>query len=87
MLKKLLELVHLVQTARHGHPPYRPWEGKKKWRRQAYGRYDRHGPPPGAGYGYGPHPGYGPPPDGHGRPRGLKGLILEAVLRRLFGHR
>jgi hypothetical protein len=81
MLKKLRKLVHLVQAARYGHPPHKPGKGKKKWRRHGYGRYDHYGPPPGAGYGY------GPPPYGHGRPRGLKGLILEAVLRRLFGHR
>lgn len=99
MLKKLLKLAHLVQAARHGHAHggYKPWKGKKKWKRHTYGQwggpYGHHpgyGPPP--GWGHDPGPGWGQPygyghPYGHGRPRGLKGLILEAVLRRLLGRR
>jgi hypothetical protein len=94
MLKKLMKLAYLVQAARrghgYGHGGYKPWKGKKKWKRHGYG----YGPPPGYGPGYehGPGPGYGHsyghgPGYGYGRPRGLKGIILEAVVRRLFGHR
>ena len=84
-MKKLLKLLALYQAARHGgghaagHRPYKPWKAAKKWKKQQR-RYHGHG------YGY-QHPrdpyGHGPyhhPP----RPRGVKGLILEAVLHRLL---
>jgi hypothetical protein len=83
MLKKLVKLVSLVQAVRHGHAygrtAYKPWKGKKRWKGYGYGPYDARGYHRPSGYGYGPH--------GHGRPRGLKGLILEAILRRLLKHR
>ena len=84
MLKKLVRLVSLVQAARHGHgrAAYKPWKGKK-WKRHTYGSsYESSsgsGHPAGYGHGYGPQ--------GHGRPHGLKRLLVEAVPRRLLGHR
>jgi hypothetical protein len=71
-VKKLLKLLALVQAARHGHAAYRAAGGRKPWKRK--GR--RH-------YPYGHH-GAGPGPYGRARPRGLKGVIVEAVLHRLL---
>lgn len=84
-MKKLLKLLAAVQTARHGHAgyAYKPWKGKK-WKGQKYGAYGPHGyPPHGSPYGHGP----AYPPHGYARPRGLKGMLLEAVLNRLLRKR
>jgi hypothetical protein len=70
-VKKLLKLLALVQTARHGRA-YHAAGARKPWKRK--GR--RHHP-----YGY--H-GMGPDPYGRARPRGLKGVIVEAILHRLL---
>jgi hypothetical protein len=82
-VKKLLKLLSLIQAARHEHPygagaAYQPFK-RKKWKRGE--RYRRHG----AGYGHPPYGhGSGYDPYGRPRPRGLKGMIVEAILRRLL---
>lgn len=95
MLKKILKLLSLYQAARHGHrygPAHKPWK-RKKWKGYKYGRYGGHGyppypPPPGYGLDSGPY-GYGAEhgPYGHSRPRGLKGAIIDAIVRKLLRHR
>jgi hypothetical protein len=84
MLKSLIRLLLDRQSGRYHHPshhgygshPYKPWKKGKKDRRG----YDWY-PDPRAGYGPGP---YGHPPHGYHRPRGIKGMILEAILHRLM---
>jgi hypothetical protein len=83
-VKKLLKLLSLVQAVRHGHPPYgagayQPFKGKKWKKRERYRRYGAYGGHPPHGYG---SSGYDP--YGHPRPRGLKGMIVEAILHRLL---
>ncbi len=86
-MKKLLKLFSLVQAVRHGGGyaarSYKPWKGKK-WKggrkHQAYGYQPHAAPPP--PYGYGPaHDPYG---QAHHRPRGIKGMLLEAIVHRLL---
>lgn len=86
MLKKFLKLLSLYQAARHGHrygSSYKPWK-RKKWKGYRHDRYGGYGHPP-----YPPPLGYGADygPYGYGRPRGLKGMIVDAIVRRLLGHR
>lgn len=72
-MKKLLKLAALVQAARRGTGPasYEPWQGKK-WKGRKH-------------QGYGPaHDPYGHGPYAHRRPRGLKGMLVEAIVSRLF---
>jgi hypothetical protein len=81
-LKKLLKLLALVQAVRHGRSyggvgAYEPFR-RKKWKKRDQRRYGAYGYPP-HGYGYGHDPYYGRP-----RPRGLKGMIVEAILHRLL---
>lgn len=78
MIEKIAKLVFALKG---GHPygphPTKPWKRKKLkghkhgWRRG----YDGDGPPPWPGYG---------PVHRPARPPGLKGMILEAILRRLW---
>lgn len=85
-MKKLLKLLSLYQAARHGRyhgPSYNPWKGKK-WKGR---EHERHG-----GYGYPPSPppygyGVGQGPYGHARARGLKGVVIDAIVRKLLKHR
>ncbi len=58
----------------HGWPGHGPQDG---WGGGPYG-----GPPPYDPRHYGPPPGYGPYP--HYRSRGIKGMIFDAILRRLM---
>jgi hypothetical protein len=86
MLKKILKLLSLYQAARHGHrygPSYKPWK-RRKWKGYKHDRYGSHGYPP-----YPPPPGYGLDhgPYGYGRPRGLKGAIIDAIVHKLLKHR
>ena len=79
MLKKLLKLLSLYQGTRHGHhrygSSYKPWK-QKKWRGHGY---PPHQPPHGYGYDHGPYD--------HTRPRGLKGVVIDAIVRKLLKHR
>lgn len=76
-MKNLLKFLALARAARHGRfHGHKPWKAKKWKKHRAYGYDPRYSHSP---YGHGPY-GYGPPP----RPRGLKGLILEAILHRLL---
>jgi hypothetical protein len=80
-VKKLLKLLALAQAARHGHAAYRAAGARKPWKHEKRkGRWHdpHHGHHP---YGY--H-GMGPGPYGRARPRGLKGVIVEAILHRLL---
>jgi hypothetical protein len=91
MLKKLLKLVSSYQATRHGHrygpsygsASYKPWK-RKKWKGHKPDRYGGYGHPP-----YPPPHGYGPDhgPYGYGRPRRLKGVIIDAIVQRLLRHR
>ena len=74
-MKKLLKLLALAQAARHGHAAYRAAGARKPWKRGKW-KGQWHHP-----YGY--H-GMGPGPYGRARPRGLKGVIVEAILHRLL---
>jgi hypothetical protein len=85
-LKKLLKLLSLYQAARHGQyhgPSYKPWKGgKRKGRkRDRYGAYGHPPSPPPYGHGF-DHDPYG-----HARPRGLKGVVIDAIVRKLLKHR
>ena len=91
-MKKLLKLLSLYQTARYGLGAarhHKPWKGKK-WKGRKHQAYYGQGPYGGPGaYGPGPGPGYGG--YGHGpyhqpypRPRGLQGMLVEALVHRLF---
>ena len=83
-MKKLLKLLSLYQAARHGHrhgPSYKPWKGKKARKHDRYGGYGR--PLPSPPYGYG----FDHSPYGHARPRGLKGVVIDAIVRKLLKHR
>ena len=86
MLKKIVKLLALAGASHYGHRhgPYshKPWK-RRKWRGHEHGPYGGYDYPPPPPYGYGP----GHAPYGYGRPRGLKGLIVEAILQRLFRHR
>ena len=90
-MKKLLKLLSLYQAARHGHrydSSYKPWKGKK-WKRREHERHGGYGhppPPPPYGYGAGQDP-YGHGPYGHARARGLKGVVIDAIVRKLLKHR
>ena len=79
-MKKLLKLLTMIQAVRHGGGyaarGYKPWKGKQ-WKRGKRYAYD----PYGYGSGYGSHP-YGP--QAYGRPKGVKGMVVEAILRRLL---
>ena len=97
MLKKLLKLVSLYQATRHGHhygsSPHKPWQ-RTKWKGHKRDRYSGYGHQP-----YGPPHGYDRPPYpphgygadhgpyGYGRPRGLKGMIIDAIVHKLLRHR
>ncbi len=81
-----MKLLSLYQAARHGHrhgSSHEPWKrGKRKGR-----KHDRHG-----GYGRPPAPSalrrrFGRDPYGHARPRGLKGVVIDAIVRKLLKHR
>lgn len=84
MLKSVLRLLLDRYGRHHGHRPsyppaygshpYKPWKKGKKHRRP-YGWH--------AGLGYGSGP-YDDRPYGYQRPRGIKNLIIEAVLHRLL---
>jgi hypothetical protein len=84
VLKTLARL--LLERYAHRHDrypphPYKPWKKHKKGKRHwGWPGDHRYGAPHGydGSYGYGAP--YAPPP----RPRGLKGLIVEALLRRLM---
>jgi hypothetical protein len=85
-LKKILKLLSMYQAARHGHrygSHYEPWK-RKKWKGPKHDRY--------SGYGYPPYPpphGYGSDHGsyGYGRPRGLKGVIIDVIVRKLLRYR
>ena len=81
MIKSIAKLIFAIwQSRQHGyHYGYgKPWKPKKR-KGYKHGRdWGHHGYPP-YGQEYG-HPGY------H-RPRGVKGLIIDAVLRRLLHRR
>ncbi len=87
MLKKVLRLLSSYQAGRHGYrhgSSYEPRRPKKRWKgheRDRHGGYGHspYAPPPGYGYDHGPY--------GHGRPRGLKGMIIDAIVRKLLKHR
>lgn len=84
MLKKVLRLLSSYQSTRHGYrhgPSYKPRRPKKKWKGRERGGYDHppYAPSSGYGYDYGPH--------GHGRPRGIKGMIIDAIVRKLLKYR
>jgi hypothetical protein len=86
MLKKVLKLLSLYQAARHGHSygsSQGPWK-RKKWKGHKHRRYGSHGYPP-----YPPPHGYGSDhaPYSYGRSRGLKGVIIDAIMRKLLKHR
>ena len=85
-MKKLLKLLSLYQAARHGHcygPSHEPWKREKRKGRE-HDRYGAYGcPPPPPPYDYGPDHG----PYGHARPRGLKGVVIDAIVRKLLKHR
>ena len=86
-MKKLLKLLSLVQAVRHGHPPYgagayKPFKRRKWKKRERHRGYGAYGHPP-----YGHDHGAGYDPYGRPRPRGLKGMIVEAILHRLLGRR
>jgi hypothetical protein len=88
MLKKVLRLLSSYQAGRHGyrhgssHEPWRPekkkWKGRERDRRGGYG-HPPYAPPPGYGYDHGPY--------GQGRPRGIKGMIIDAIVRKLLKYR
>lgn len=84
VLKKILKLLSLYQANRHGHrydSSYKPWKGKK-WKGHKYDRSPDYGHPPppyGHGSGYGPH--------GYSRPRGLKGMVIDMIVRKLLKYR
>ena len=78
MLKTLLRLLLEGRGKRYDHRSpysYKPWKKPKKSRRP----YGWHGDDR---YGYGDR--YGHMPPGYHRPRGLKGMIIDAILRRLL---
>ena len=84
-MKKLLKLLSLYQAARHGHhyDSSKPWK-REKWERREHERYGGYGyPPPPPPYGYGPGRG----PYGHARAQGLKGVVIDAIVRKLLRHR
>jgi hypothetical protein len=79
MIKKVAKLLFILWQSRQGGYAYgKPWKYKKRkgykhdWR-WAQGGY----PPYGHGHGY----------PGHYRPRGVKGLIIDALLRRMLHRR
>jgi hypothetical protein len=86
MLKKILKLLALYQAARHGHrysSSHKPWK-PKRWKGHKHDRYRGHGHPPyPSPHGYGSDHGLG----GYGRPRGLKGVIIDAIVQKLLKHR
>ncbi len=101
MLKKLSKLLAFYQATRHSHrhgpsygsASYEPWKRKKR-KGHGHDRYGGHGHQPygpSQGYDRPPYPshGYGPDhgPYGHGRPRGFKGMIIDAIVRKLLKHR
>ena len=87
MLKKVLRLLSSYQAARHGyrqgpsHEPWRPKRKRKGYERDRSGGYGHppYAPPPGYGYDHGPY--------GQGRPRGIKGMIIDAIVRKLLKYR
>ncbi len=81
MFKKIAKLIFFLWQSwqpGYGYGHGKPWKYNK---RKGYkgGRHWNHGgyPPYGHGYGY----------PGHYRPRGAKGLIVDALLRRLLHRR
>ncbi|WP_230532039.1 hypothetical protein [Microvirga roseola] len=79
MIKKVAKLIFAVwQSRQAGYGYGKPWKLKK---RKGY-KHSRY-------HGYGGYPHYGPHPGhpSHYRPHGLKGHIIDAVLRRLLKHR
>jgi hypothetical protein len=81
MIKSIAKLIFTIWQSRqpyYGHGHGKPWKSKKRKRYKHGPHWSHHGYPPyGHDYGY---PGY------H-RPRGVKGLIIDAVLRRLLHRR
>jgi hypothetical protein len=96
MLKKLAKLAlrHAVDrgmTGGYGHG-YGPHHGGKPWKRKGWKADRGHGWGPYGGHHPGHHQGYhqaGPSPyeshPGHRPARGIKGMIIEAILRRIAG--
>jgi hypothetical protein len=85
MLKTLARILLDRHGGRYGHHPYKPWKKGKK--RKGWGRYYDAYRDHRYGYDdrpYGNDPRHAPPPYGYHRPRGLKGMILDAILRRLL---
>jgi hypothetical protein len=82
-MKKLLKLLSLYQATKRGYR-YGP-SSPKTWKRAKWKerRHTRHG-----GYGYPPPPhGYEQHPYGHHRSRGLKGMLIDVIVRKLLKHR
>ena len=81
MIKSIAKLIFTIWQSRQTHYGYghgKPWNSKKR-KRYKHGRsWDHRGYPP-----YGHDLGY----PGYHRPRGVKGLIIDAVLRRLLHRR
>ncbi len=81
MFKKIAKLIFSLWQSRqpgYGYGHGKPWKYKKQKGYKGRRHWDHGGYPPyGHGYGY----------PGHYRPRGVKGLIVDAVLRRLLHRR
>jgi hypothetical protein len=91
MLKKLSKLLALYQATQHGHrhsasygsASYKPWK-RQKWKGPRHDRYSGHDHQPyGSPHGYRPDHG----PYGYGRLRGLKAMIIDAIVHKLLKHR
>ena len=81
MIKSIAKLIFTIWQSRqpyYGHGHGKLWKSKKR-KGYKHGRSWDHRdyPPYGNDYGY----------PGHHRPRGVKGLIIDAVLRRLLHRR
>jgi hypothetical protein len=80
-LKKLRKLLSLYQAARRGHcygSSHRPWKRQKRSGASATATAAT-----ATRLLYGPDHG----PYGHARPRGLKGVVIDAIVRELLKHR